>query len=326
MACEAIDKCVLQGNNEAQTRLLRQAEMQENSDNARAPRPFEIIAPSAWTQPAVFNSPHSGRCYDAAFLATSRLTALTLRRSEDCYVDELFACVTELGSPLLRANFPRAYLDVNREPYELDPRMFHEALPGFANTTSVRVAGGLGTIPRIVSEGEEIYRAPLPLSEALRRIEGLYRPYHRTLTRLLSEVHGKFGAVVLVDCHSMPSSAVALQQSAGSRRADIVIGDRHGSACAYEITAYLEELFAEQGFCVIHNKPYAGGFITHNYGSPAGGYHALQVEINRALYVNEQTLERLPDFPVVAQCLREIMKCFLPAVADLLQPRRIAAE
>ena len=300
--------------------------MQFRSDQGLAARPFEILPPAAWTYPVVFNSPHSGRSYRRSFLAASRLDALALRRSEDCYVDELFASVTNLGSPLLRANFPRAYLDVNREPYELDPRMFQETLPGFANTTSVRVAGGLGTIPRIVSEGEDIYRAPLALGEAMSRIETLYRPYHRTLTRLLSEVHGKFGAVVLVDCHSMPSSAVSLQSSACGRRADIVIGDRHGAACAYEITAHLESLFADQGFCVLLNKPYAGGFITQNYGSPNSGFHALQIEVNRALYVNERTLEKSVDFNPVVQCFREILKRFLPAAEQLLQPQRIAAE
>jgi N-formylglutamate amidohydrolase len=300
--------------------------MLENKGQLPGRRPFEILPPSAWTQPAVFNSPHSGSIYEESFLETSRLDALTLRRSEDCYVDELFACVTDLGSPLLRANFPRAYLDVNREPYELDPRMFRETLPGFANTTSVRVAGGLGTIPRIVSEGEEIYRTPLALSEALDRIEKLYRPYHRTLTRLISEVHGKFGSVLLVDCHSMPSSAVAFQQSSLGRKADIVLGDRHGAACAYEITAYLEELFVEQGFCVLQNKPYAGGFITQNYGAPTSGHHALQVEINRSLYLNERTLEKSSDFPLILQCIREVLQRFLPVVEGLLHPRRIAAE
>ncbi len=300
--------------------------MQDSGDHGWGKHPFEILPPAAWTCPVVFNSPHSGRLYQRAFLETSRLDALALRRSEDCYVDELFASVTQLGAPLLRANFPRAFIDVNREPYELDPRMFQEALPGFANTTSVRVAGGLGTIPRIVSEGEEIYRVPLGLKEAMERIETLYRPYHRTLTRLLSEVHGKFGSVVLVDCHSMPSSAVCLQSSATGRKADIVIGDRHGAACAYEITAHLESLFADQGFCVLQNKPYAGGFITQNYGSPNSGYHALQIEVNRGLYVDERTLEKSSDFGLITQCIREIMKRFLPAVEHLLQPQRIAAE
>jgi N-formylglutamate amidohydrolase len=300
--------------------------MPERTDQSLGFRPFEILPPSAWTCPVVFNSPHSGRRYHHAFLDASRLDAHALRRSEDCYVDELFACVTDLGAPLLRANFPRAFLDVNREPYELDPRMFQETLPGFANTTSVRVAGGLGTIPRIVSEGEEIYRAPLQLGDAIGRIESIYRPYHRTLTKLLAEVHGKFGSVVLVDCHSMPSSAAALQSSTAGRRADIVLGDRHGAACAFEITSHLEELFAEQGFCVVHNKPYAGGFITQNYGSPVSGYHALQIEVNRALYVDERSLAKTQDFPLLIQCIREVMKRFLPAVDGLLKPQRIAAE
>jgi N-formylglutamate amidohydrolase len=305
--------------------LLRTGDMQVKPEQGSQPRPFEIVPPAAWTCPAVFNSPHSGSTYHTDFLKQSRLDALTLRRSEDCYVDELFGCVTALGAPLFRANFPRAYLDVNREPYELDPRMFDEPLPGYANTTSVRVAGGLGTIPRIVCEGEEIYRAPLTVKDALGRIERLYRPYHSTLSRLLGEVRGKFGSVVLVDCHSMPSTAVSVQM-AGGRKADIVLGDRHGAACSYEITALLEELFAEQGFCVVQNKPYAGGFITQNYGAPANGYHALQIEVNRSLYVEERTLRPTSDFVAVRQCIEAVMKRFLPAVEELLIPLRIAAE
>src|SRR6476659_1158344 len=160
--------------------------------------PFAILAPRQWTRPAIFNSPHSGRAYPEDFLTASRLNPHALRKSEDCYIDELFAFVADLGAPLLHAHFPRAYLDVNREPYELDPRMFREDLPGFANVSSIRVAGGLGTIPRIVSEGDEIYRMPLLLREALHRIESYYRPYHRTLSDLIAKAEGVFGQVLLI--------------------------------------------------------------------------------------------------------------------------------
>src|SRR5215510_13660018 len=169
--------------------------------------PFQVAKPAELAAPLVFNSPHSGRVYPSAFLASSKLDALTLRRSEDVYVEELFGFVSGLGSPLLHAHFPRAYLDVNREPYELDPRMFREELPGFANVSSMRVAGGLGTIPRIVSEGDEIYRGPLRLSDAIARIETIYRPYHRTLADLINRARDAFGYALLIDCHSMPSTA-----------------------------------------------------------------------------------------------------------------------
>ena len=177
--------------------------------------PFEVARPLALKMPFVFNSPHSGRVYPRAFLAASRLDSLTLRRSEDAYVEELFGFVAEMGAPLLYAHFPRAYLDVNREPYELDPALFRDGLPHYANTQSVRVVGGLGTIARIVSESDEIYREPLTVGAALERINRLYTPYHETLRTLLKEAEAEFGLAVLIDCHSMPSNPMADQGAAG---------------------------------------------------------------------------------------------------------------
>src|SRR5881628_203627 len=168
--------------------------------------PFEIIEPVEWRGPAVFNSPHSGSVYPRAFLTASRLDVATLRRSEDSFVDELVAGVVARGLPLLRAHFPRCYVDVNREPYELDPRMFEGRLPSFANTRSMRVAGGLGTIARVVGDAQEIYGHRIPVDDAIRRIECLYKPYHRALRKLLADVHHEFGAAALIDCHSMPST------------------------------------------------------------------------------------------------------------------------
>jgi len=287
--------------------------------------PFEIEAPQQWTAPAVFNSPHSGACYPAAFLALSRLDPVALRKSEDCHIDTLFGCVTELGAPLLKAHFPRAYLDVNREPYELDPRMFREELPGYANTGSIRVAAGLGTVPRIVSEGEEIYRLPLCLDDVLQRIDTIYRAYHRALSALTAQVYDAFGAVLLVDCHSMPSSAATLV-STNESIVDVVLGDRHGAACGDAITALLEELLRAQGLKVVRNKPYAGGFITQSHGSPLGGRHALQIEINRALYMSEKTLEATANFTVMKRILHIAFQSLLSELDDLLKPMPLAAE
>jgi N-formylglutamate amidohydrolase len=293
-------------------------------DTATWPRrPFEIVAPQQWTAPAVFNSPHSGARYPQSFLALTRLDARTLRKSEDCYIDELFAAAVELGAPLLRADFPRAYLDVNREPYELDPRMFAGELPAFVNTASVRVAAGLGTIPRLVSEGEEIYRAPLPLAEAWRRIDTLYRPYHRTLSRLMEEAHRGFGHVLLVDCHSMPSSASG---GGAAKTIDVVLGDRHGASCAEEIVSLVEDLFEGQGLRVARNKPYAGGFIAHNYGSPRLGKHVLQIEINRALYMDERSLDKIAGFERVRWALRTVLARLTASLNDIFEPVRAAAE
>src|SRR6202789_1687799 len=165
--------------------------------------PFEVIEPAQCRGPLLFNSPHSGRVYPPAFLETSRLDLQTLRRSEDSFVGELIEGVVARGHPVVRAHFPRCYVDVNREPYELDPRMFDGRLPSFANTRSMRVAGGLGTVARVVGDAQEIYDQRIAVGEALRRIDGLYKPYHRALRRLINKAHRTFGTVVVVDCHSM---------------------------------------------------------------------------------------------------------------------------
>ncbi len=260
--------------------------MQTFLDPADLP-PFEIIAPARQTLPLVFNSPHSGRTYPPDFLAASRLSQPAIRRSEDSYVDELFAPVVERGAPLLKAHFPRAWLDVNREPYELDPKMFSGRLPTYANIRSVRVAGGLGTIARIVSETEEIYAGQLNVEEALGRIDRVYKPYHEALGGLLGATRAAFGFAVLVDCHSMPST---VRGSAGRLRPDVVLGDRYGTSCAAELSDLSADLLARLGYSVSRNKPYAGGYISEHYGRPDLGFHALQIEVNRALYMDEQRL------------------------------------
>src|SRR5215212_479421 len=182
--------------------------------------PFTVTEPATQTIPFVFNVPHAGAIYPTAFLTESRLDAVALRRSEDAFVDELFGAMVSLGAPLMAARFPRAFLDLNREPYELDPRMFDGRLPPFVNTRSMRVAGGLGTIPRIVAHGQEIYRGRIPVDEALRRIEWLYKPYHRTLRQLVNRTASLFGHAVLIDCHSMPSTSVSRDDAV---KADIVL-------------------------------------------------------------------------------------------------------
>ena len=251
--------------------------------------PFEVLTPADQRLPFVFNSPHSGRQYPTSFLNASRLNEISIRRSEDAHVDDLFGGVVALGAPLLRAHFPRAYLDVNREPYELDPKMFDGRLPSYANVRSIRVAGGLGTVARIVSENHEIYKHRLPVSEALQRIEDIYKPYHSTLRRLLAQTHVTFGYAVLIDCHSMPSTVKA---QSGEARPDFVLGDRYGTSCSADLMNFAYETLTGLGYRVSRNKPYAGGFITEHYGRPNSGLHALQVEINRGLYLNEadQTL------------------------------------
>ena len=235
---------------------------------------IEIIEPEHWRGPVLFNSPHSGRVYPREFLKTSRLDLPTLRRSEDSFVDDLARGVVERGYPLMRAHFPRCYVDVNREPYELDPRMFEGRLPSFANTRSMRVAGGLGTVARVVGDAQEIYDQRISVDDALRRIETLYKPYHRALRRLFTKVHREFGSAMLVDCHSMPSSTGPRDERP---RADVVLGDRYGTSCDPAITDLVETVLAGRGYLVVRNKPYAGGFITEHYGNPASGLHAVQL-------------------------------------------------
>ena len=285
--------------------------------------PFTIAEPLEQHVPFVFNAPHAGDVYPAGFLRSSGLDPRALRRSEDAYVDRLFGGVVALGAPLMSARFPRAYLDVNREPYELDPRMFDGRLPPYANTRSMRVAGGLGTIPRIVADGHDIYRERLPVDEGLRRIEALYKPYHRALRGLIKRTAELFGHVVLIDCHSMPSTSLHREDRF---LGDIVLGDRYGTSCASLLTDLAEATLKARGYTVIRNKPYAGGFITEHYGSPAHGRHALQVEINRALYMDERTLKPASGFDALA---RDLSLAFAIVMRDShgdLEPNRIAAE
>ncbi|MEA2903889.1 MAG: hypothetical protein QOI12_1276 [Alphaproteobacteria bacterium] len=285
--------------------------------------PFEILEPTEWRSPVIFNSPHSGSVYPREFLSASRLDIATLRRSEDSFVDELILGVVGRGHPLMRAHFPRCYVDVNREPYELDPRMFDGRLPSFANTRSMRVAGGLGTVARVVGDSQEIYGQRIPVEDAIRRIEGLYKPYHRALRRLFTRVHRDFGTAVLIDCHSMPSTAGAKDERP---RADIVLGDRYGTSCVAVVAETIDETLRGLGYAVSRNKPYAGGFITEHYGNPAVGLHAIQLEINRALYMDERRFERSAAFPSLAADLEKLADCLANIPTQELHPYRAAAE
>ena len=269
-------------------------------DDFSALAPFEIRTAAEQRVPFVFNSPHSGSHYPDRFLAMIRLDRNAIRRSEDCYVDELFGSAVALGAPMLAANFPRAYLDVNREPWELDPRMFVEPVPPYANIRSARVAGGLGTVPKLVGEGLDIYAGRLPLTEAVARIEAVYKPYHDALKRLLTRTHQRFGYGVLIDCHSMPAS---IRIGDSGMRPDFIIGDRFGASAAPALTERAIRLLTSMGYTVAHNKPYAGGFITEHYGRPARDLHALQIEVNRGLYMNERTLQRSAGFDALADDL-----------------------
>ena len=252
---------------------------------------LEVIWPARQSLPLVFASPHSGSAYPPEFVQGSNLDPLSLRRSEDSFVDRLFAASHARGAPLLRALFPRAFCDPNREPYELDPAMFEDDLPAFANTRSPRVAAGLGTIARVVANGAEIYGGKLRYAEIASRINGYYKPYHAALRTLVDRTRDRFGFCILVDCHSMPSIGGPMDKDPGETRVDFVLGDCFGTACAPTITDEAERTLTGLGYVVTRNDPYAGGFTTRHYGRPADRLHALQIEINRALYMDEEMIQ-----------------------------------
>jgi N-formylglutamate amidohydrolase len=282
--------------------------------------PIEVAAPAQQQVALVCASPHSGSDYPVEFLAASRLDPLTLRRSEDSFVDEIFGGAVELGAPLLKARFPRAYLDPNREPFELDPTMFVEPLPAYVNSRSPRVQVGLGTIARVVATGEEIYAQKLRFADAVSRVERLYRPYHQTLRQLLAATSEHFAGYVLVDCHSMPSAGGPGERDFKRSGVDIVLGDCHGTSCHPVIMETAQRLLAAKGYRVVRNAPYAGGFTTSHYGAPQGGRHAIQIEISRSLYMDERSIDRKPFLRQLAEDMRDLM-----AALAVLRPRQLKA-
>jgi N-formylglutamate amidohydrolase len=270
-------------------------------------RAYDILAPATRTWPLVLASPHSGAYYPPDFLAAARLDGRALRKSEDSFVDEIFRDAPALGAPLIRALFPRAYLDANREAFELDPDMFADALPSYVNTRSPRVAAGLGTIARVVANGEEIYRRKLRFAEALARVNRFYHPYHAALKRLVEGTRQQFGFCLLIDCHSMPSSTGNADSDPGRSRIDMVLGDCFGGSCAPLVTETAERRLRDLGYAVTRNTPYAGGFTTRHYGRPRMALHVLQIEINRALYMDERSYTRKPYLVTLGRHMAELV-------------------
>ena len=256
--------------------------------------------------PLVFASPHSGRVYPSDMGASARLGETAIRSSEDALVDQLIEAAPRHGCAVLLARYGRAYVDVNREPYELDAAMFEDDLPDFARARTARVAAGLGSIARLVAEGREIYDRKLTFAEAAGRIETVHRPYHQTLRRVLDEARAANGAAILVDWHSMP--AAAGRGGAGRRQVDMVLGDRFGSTCSPALTDTVERSLVGMGYVVSRNAPYAGGYTTEAYGRPIEGIHALQIEISRSLYLDEGSLSPKPGFSRLAGDLERVFE------------------
>lgn len=282
--------------------------------------PFHLSLPDQCDTAVVFASPHSGRDYPWDFIRDSQLDELTIRSSEDAFVDELFDCAPQCGAPLLCATAPRAYVDLNRSADELDPAL----VAGSRQTGhNPRISSGLGVIPRVVANGREIRQGKITLAEAQARLDGFYFPYHDRLGALLSASKDRFGFSLLIDCHSMPREAITGTSYAFAKRPDVVLGDRFGSACDPDIFSEIEAIIQAAGLKTARNLPFAGAYVTQRYGKPALGQHAVQIEIDRSLYMNEALVEKTADFEVFKAAIRGIVT----GIAEIgRSDRRIAAQ
>ena len=272
--------------------------------------PFLLLRPRRLSANVVFSSPHSGRDYPGELVRRSRLSRRQLRASEDVLVDRLFGSAPARGAPLLAATLPRAWLDLNRAPDELDPALIEGVK---ARGLNQRVAAGLGVVPRVVAEGAEIYRGKIGREEAEERIAAVHAPFHAALEGLLDEARTRFGTAVLYDCHSMPTEALRSAPRIRGRSPDVVLGDRFGASASRALVARAQEAFVRAGLTVTRNAPFAGGYITQRYGRPARGVSAIQIEIDRGLYLDQERLEPNADFAEVCRLLEGV-------VAELVRP------
>lgn len=265
---------------------------------------YRLYRPARRSSPVVFSSPHSGRAYPAAFLAATALDGRAIRSSEDAFVDELFASAPARGAPLIAAEMPRAYLDLNRARDELDPAVIEGVTRPPHNP---RVSSGLGVIPRVVSQGRPIYRGKIALAEAEARLARHWHPYHDALHLLMQESHLAFGMAVLIDCHSMPHEAIESHSRPGQPRPEIVLGDRFGASAGREVVEQVESAFRAAGLRVARNAPFAGAYIAQTYGRPSRRQHAIQIEIDRALYMDESRIEKRADFAAFQQVISGVV-------------------
>ncbi|UWP88645.1 N-formylglutamate amidohydrolase [Aliiroseovarius crassostreae] len=265
-------------------------------------QPYALYLPAERCTSVVFASPHSGRAYERSFLRSTLLDQWQIRSSEDAFVDMLFADVPQFGAPFLVANAPRAYVDLNRGAEELDPALVRGVRRQALNA---RIASGLGVIPRVVAGARPIYHGKISLSEAQQRLSAVWFPYHDQLQRLLDDCHRQFGQAVLIDCHSMPHEAVRNVTYKGVRP-DIVLGDRYGAAASAGIVKLVASAFEAQGFSVALNTPFAGAYMAQHYGRPTYHQHVVQVEIDRALYMNEGMVRPNGQFDQVRTRLTKV--------------------
>ncbi|WP_309665593.1 N-formylglutamate amidohydrolase [Tabrizicola sp.] len=254
---------------------------------------YQLSRPLQQTTSVIFASPHSGREYPAEFLANTLLDHHAIRTSEDAFVDRLFDMAPQMGAPFLAARAPRSFIDLNRAADELDPAVI-EGVARMAHNP--RVSSGLGVIPRVVAGGRAIYRGKLNRAEADARINRFWHPYHETLKNLMDETLATFGQAVLIDCHSMPHEAIEAHARPGHPKPEVVLGDRFGAAAGRDVMERVEAAFASAGFRVVRNAPFAGAYIAQAYGRPSRCSHVVQVEIDRALYMDEARIEPSAGF------------------------------
>ena len=266
--------------------------------------PYHLTMPEVRTTSVVFASPHSGREYSWNFVRRSVLDERTLRSSEDAFVDRLFSAAPDNGAPLLSARYPRAWLDVNRSSDELDPALIEGIGRGAHNP---RVASGLGVVPRVVANGRAIYRGKIAQHEAESRIRDVWHPWHETLSTLLRESRDLFGEAILIDCHSMPHEAIENLSHHRGARPEIVLGDRFGAAASADVVDRIEAAFGAAGLRVARNAPFAGAFVTQHYGRPARHQHVVQVEIDRALYMDERQVRPNANYAAFGDLMRGVV-------------------
>ena len=269
------------------------------------PQAVVIAAPQTPRSAVVFASPHSGRDYPADLLARTVLPRALLRSSEDAYVDMLLQDAPDHGATLVTTQVPRAYVDFNRAADELDPAVIDGVpRPGL----NPRVAAGLGVIARVVSNGRAIYRGKLPLAEAQARLDRYWHPYHDALGAVLDAQRARFGQVLLTDVHSMPHDALNGHVARGGKRPDVVVGDRWGASARPDLTQAVIDILEGQGLLVARNTPFAGAFIAQRYGQPSRGQHVIQIEIDRALYLDEKRVLPASGFDAFRALMGQVVR------------------
>ncbi|SHH40194.1 N-formylglutamate amidohydrolase [Cognatishimia maritima] len=281
---------------------------------------YILDRPRELNSAVVFASPHSGNDYPDWFLQRSILNARSIRSSEDAFVDRLFDAAPSFGAPFLKAGAPRAFIDYNRSADELDPAL----IAGIRwSGNNPRVASGLGVIPRVVSNARPIYRGKLSVAEAESRLHAYWHPYHNALQALLDDSRRLFGRAILVDCHSMPHEALEHVRTKSGKRPEIVLGDRFGASADGDIVDMIEAAFESAGFVVSRNAPFAGAFVTQHYGRPSRRQHAIQVEIDRALYMDERRIAPNAQFDT----FRDVLNGVISQIVEVGRPtQRLAAE